>query len=133
MSSLALAIATEHDAIAARRAAKALADEVGFKGPDGVKIATVVSELARNVIRYAGKGLVELTALEQPRSGIEIVVTDEGPGIADLDLILSGAYKSRTGMGLGIVGSKRLVDELEIETAPGKGTRIVARKYGGRR
>lgn len=106
-----------------------MADAAGFSIPDAVKIATVVSELARNIVVYAQKGRVEFEVFRTPRVGIEIVAFDDGPGIADVAHILSGKYRSRTGMGLGLLGSKRLVDEFTVDSAPGKGTRVVARKY----
>jgi serine/threonine-protein kinase RsbT len=106
-----------------------MADAAGFSIPDAVKIATVVSELAHNIVVYAQKGRIEFEVFRAPRVAIEIVATDDGPGIADVAHILSGKYRSRTGMGLGLLGSKRLVDEFSVDSAPGKGTRVVARKY----
>jgi serine/threonine-protein kinase RsbT len=126
-------ISSEHDAIQARGGAKRLADELGFSIPDAVKIATVVSELARNIVVYAQRGRIEIEAITEPRAGLSVVAIDEGPGIADVAHILSGNYRSRTGMGLGLVGSKRLVDEFVVDSAPGKGTRVEARKFLGRR
>lgn len=119
--------------IHARTDAKRLADSLGFAIPDAVKIATVVSELARNIVAYAGKGTITLEVVAEPRVGIRISARDDGPGIADVAHILSGKYKSRTGMGLGIVGSKRLVDRFEIDSGPGRGTTIVAVKFMGNR
>jgi serine/threonine-protein kinase RsbT len=128
-----LPITSEHDVIYARTGAKRLADTLGFSIPDAVKVATVVSELARNIVVYARAGSIELEVLDSPRAGIRITAVDRGPGIADVDLILSGKYKSRTGMGLGLAGSRRLVDQLVIDSAPGRGTKVVAHKYVDRR
>ena len=119
--------------IYARTGAKQLADMLGFSVPDAVKVATVVSELARNIVVYARTGSLELEVVATPRAGIRITAIDQGPGIADVDLVLSGKYKSRTGMGLGLAGSKRLVDQLLVESAPGRGTKVVAQKYLDRR
>jgi serine/threonine-protein kinase RsbT len=126
-------IASEHDVIHARTDAKRLADALGFSIPDAVKVATVVSELARNIVNYARAGSIELEVVDTPRTGIRITATDQGPGIPDVAHVLSGKYRSRTGMGLGLVGSKRLVDQLEVESAPGRGTKVVAHKFLERR
>jgi serine/threonine-protein kinase RsbT len=122
-------LASEHDVIHARSDAKRLADMLGFAIPDAVKIATVVSELGRNIVTYARAGQIELEVLDAPRVGIRITATDDGPGIADIAHVLSGKYRSRTGMGVGLVGSRRLVDELVVDTAPGRGTKVVAHKF----
>ncbi|MDF2693384.1 MAG: Anti-sigma factor RsbT [Labilithrix sp.] len=128
-----VAIASEHDVIHARTDAKRLADTLGFSIPDAVKVATVVSELARNIVNYAREGSIELEVVDTPRKGIRITAIDHGPGIPDVEHILSGKYRSRTGMGLGLVGSKRLVDQLEVDSAPGRGTKVVAHKFVERR
>jgi serine/threonine-protein kinase RsbT len=105
-----------------------LARQVGFPSVQQTKIATAIAELARNILLYAITGEIRIAAIEAPRRGIEIAARDEGPGIQDLDLVMTGSYRSRTGMGLGLRGSKRLMDAFEIETSS-RGTNVLARKY----
>jgi signal transduction histidine kinase len=126
---LTVSINSELDVVAARQRARQVATLCGFVGQDQTKIATAVSELARNVFIYASRGKVEFSVEgETVPQMLLIRIDDQGPGIADLDLILAGKYQSSTGMGLGILGARRLMDQCEIESAPGKGTRIVLKK-----
>ncbi|MGE0229693.1 MAG: anti-sigma regulatory factor [Dehalococcoidia bacterium] len=125
-------IAQEHDIVIARQTARELARVLGFGSIDQSRIATAVSELTRNVIRYAtdGQGRVSLRPVERDgRSGLEIVVADEGPGIADIDLVMTEGYTSGEGLGLGLSGTKRLMDEMELESTVGEGTTITIRKW----
>jgi serine/threonine-protein kinase RsbT len=124
-----LDVKTENDIVRARTLARDLCLRLGFSLGEQTKVATVVSELTRNVVMYAGGGKASFLALRGDRPGIHIVVEDQGPGIEGIDGILSGKHVSRTGMGLGLCGSKRLMDEFSVETEKGKGTRVVARKY----
>lgn len=126
---LPVAVKYEQDVVVARQRARQLARLLGFDARDQTRIATAVSEIARNAFRYAGGGLVEF-ALEgrTPPQLLEVAVVDRGPGIADLSPILNGQYRSSTGMGLGIIGARRLMDQFEIESSPGQGTRVVLRK-----
>ncbi|HEX8170492.1 MAG TPA: ATP-binding protein [Thermoanaerobaculia bacterium] len=120
----------EYDLVAARRRARQLAELTGFDAQDQTRIATVVSEIARNALRYGGGGRVEFgisSGMENVQS-FEITVTDRGPGIANLDEVLGGRYQSTSGMGVGIVGARRLMDELTINSAPGRGTTVMMRK-----
>jgi serine/threonine-protein kinase RsbT len=109
--------------------ARVLAKKVGFSLIEQTKVATAVSELARNIVLYAKKGEIRLTVLTAPRRGIEVVAEDAGPGIPDVNAVMSRSYRSRTGMGMGLKGAKRLMDSLDIETRPGGGTTISARRY----
>lgn len=119
----------EYDIVTARNHTKTLCDEIGFSASEQVKIATVVSELARNIVLYVGRGRIELEIVSVPRQGIEIRAIDQGGGIPNLEEVLSGKYRSKTGMGVGLLGTKRLMDEFEIDSAPGRGTRLRVRKY----
>jgi serine/threonine-protein kinase RsbT len=123
-------VAEERDIVTARSVARQTAASLGFGPIDQSRIATAVSELTRNIIRYAtdsrGKVLVSGTS---DRPGIEVIVTDNGPGIGDVDLVMQDGYTSSGGMGLGLPGTKRLMDEMTIETAAGHGTTITVRKY----
>jgi serine/threonine-protein kinase RsbT len=109
--------------------ARQTARRVGFSTLDQTKIATAVSELARNILLYVGDGDVCVTVLTAPRRGIEIVASDSGKGIADVSVVMDADYRSRTGMGKGLKGTKRLMDHLEIATRPGVGTTVTARKF----
>jgi signal transduction histidine kinase/CheY-like chemotaxis protein len=118
-------IRQEQDVVAARQRARQLARLLGFDEQDQVRIATSVSELARNVYNYARQGEVEFSIDgATPPQVLVARVSDQGPGIADVSLILSGRYRSTTGMGLGILGARRLMDRFAIESDPGKGTTV---------
>jgi serine/threonine-protein kinase RsbT len=126
-------IREEDDIIVARQGARDLAKTLGFRAIDQSRITTAVSELARNVVRYAtdGRGEVLLRSLAAPNggTGIEIVVRDEGPGIADIDQALQEGYTSGRGLGMGLPGTRRLMDEMTIDSALGQGTTVTIRKW----
>lgn len=124
-----IAIKIEGDIVRARGAGRDMCRDLGLTEINQVKVATAISELARNIFHYAKTGNIALRRLSAPRPGIEIIASDQGPGIPDVKLVLSGTYKSRTGMGKGLLGARRLVDFFEVETGPGKGTRVVLRKF----
>ncbi|MFO0658392.1 MAG: anti-sigma regulatory factor [Polyangiaceae bacterium] len=106
-----------------------LCRQLGFGPLDQTKVSTAICELTRNILQYAGRGEIKFAMVSTPRKGIEVHAVDYGPGIADLSLVMSSKYRSRTGMGMGLKGTKRIVDEFEIESVPGRGTRVVFRKY----
>jgi len=126
---LTVAIKYEQDVVVARQRARQIAGLLGFDGQDQTRIATAVSEIARNAFRYAGAGKVEF-ALEGESlpQVLHVRVTDKGPGIADVAHVLSGKYRSTTGMGIGLIGAHRLMDRVEVKTAAGQGTDISLRK-----
>jgi serine/threonine-protein kinase RsbT len=124
-----IGLGKEADVTLARATALRVALGAGLVKPDAVKVSTVVSELSRNILQYAGSGHMELKAVHAPRAGVEIVATDRGPGIANVQEILDGKYRSRTGMGVGLIGSRRLMDRFEVVSERGKGTTITAAKY----
>jgi len=118
---LTLSLKYEQDVVTVRQRARQIAAGLGFDNQDQVRIATAVSEIARNAFSYAGGGKVEFHVQMQPTPQAMIIrIVDEGPGIADLEAVLTGAYRSRTGMGLGIVGARRLMDECDIRSQPGE-------------
>jgi signal transduction histidine kinase/CheY-like chemotaxis protein len=133
MRILSLELVTETDVVATRQRARQVAALLGFGHQDQARIATAVSELARNVIHYAGRGRAAFV-LEDGDEGegapqqLAVRIEDQGPGIAHLDLVLSGRYQSPTGMGVGLTGARRLMDSFDIDTAAGTGTRITVRK-----
>jgi signal transduction histidine kinase/CheY-like chemotaxis protein len=114
--------------VLARQRARQLAGLLGFDSGDQVRIATAVSEIARNVFRYAGCGKAEFSVTRDTPPVFRIQVTDAGPGIGNLKEVLDGRYVSHTGMGLGIIGTRRLMDEFAIESAPGRGTKVLLGK-----
>jgi serine/threonine-protein kinase RsbT len=122
---LSIAIKVENDIARARADARNLAGTMGFSSSGQTRLATIVSELARNIVQYAKEGQIDLKPGMTPR-GVEIVAKDRGPGIPNLDEIMSGSYRSRLGMGLGILGVKRLADPFTIETEAGRGTTVRA-------
>ena len=128
-----LSIQGEDGVVAARSRARELARELGFGMVDQSRIATAVSELARNVVRYAAgsEGEVVMRAVRDRagRAGLEIVVSDRGPGIEDIELVLRDGYSSGNGLGMGLPGARRLMGELELESAPGRGTTVTIRKW----
>jgi signal transduction histidine kinase len=122
---LTVELRTEHDVVLARQRAREIAESLGVDAQDRTRIATAVSELARNAVRYAGGGRVRFLLDDRDsRAALVVRVSDEGPGIEDLDAVLEGRYRSSTGMGIGIVGARRLSDSFEIESAPGRGTTV---------
>ena len=124
-----LEIEEETDIRAARVTAIQIARAVQFDHPDATKVATVVSELARNILQYAGRGTLRIEPLFAPRGGVRILARDDGPGIAELDAILEGRYRSPHGLGLGLRGSRLIMDRFDIVSGPGLGTSITAVKY----
>jgi signal transduction histidine kinase/CheY-like chemotaxis protein len=124
-----MGIDREMDIVTARQRARQLARLAGFDHQDQIRIATATSEIARNAFQYAGGGRVEFALDPEPDQALFIVrVRDKGPGMRDLDSILEGRYKSQTGMGLGILGTRRLMDRFTIESAPDRGTTVTFAK-----
>ena len=124
-------IACENDIATAREAAMKMAQRMGFSLTHSTSIATAVSELARNILHYANDGRILLSSVNDgEKEGMKIHAVDSGPGIANIDEVLSGDFVSKTGMGLGLLGTKRLLDEFMVDTAPGMGTKVTGIKYG---
>jgi len=123
-------ITGEGDIVIARRAVRGVAMELGFTHTDVARIVTAASELARNVFRYAEKGVMRWSSVQRGgRTAIELRFVDRGPGIADVQLALTEGYSTGGGLGMGLPGAKRLVDELEIESSAGQGTTVTLRKW----
>ncbi|QAY86605.1 anti-sigma regulatory factor [Pseudomonas arsenicoxydans] len=124
------AIHIEQDVVLARQTARKLATECGMRLIDLTKMVTAVSELARNTMVYGGGGDMDWQILdENSRVGLRLTFRDEGPGIPDIKLAMTDGWTSGSGLGLGLTGAKRLVDEFELDTAPGKGTRITITRW----
>jgi serine/threonine-protein kinase RsbT len=125
-----VAIDHDYDIVAARRKARELATQVGFSGSDLTIIATAISEVARNIVVYASRGEIVLSAVQRGvRRGILVVARDQGPGIPDIPRAMRDGFSTGKSLGLGLPGAKRLMDEFEIASEVGKGTMITMRKW----
>ncbi|HMO55802.1 MAG TPA: anti-sigma regulatory factor [Roseiflexaceae bacterium] len=123
-------IRSDLDIVIARTLARDTAKQLGFSAIDQARIATAVSELARNIFLYAGSGSVSVRELDRAgRKGIEIICEDEGPGIADISVVMQDGYSTSRGMGMGLPGARRLMDEFDIRSQEGVGTTITCRKW----
>ncbi|GAA3632658.1 sigma-70 family RNA polymerase sigma factor [Microlunatus ginsengisoli] len=117
------------DIVSARKAARELAGRIGFSATDITVIATAISEISRNIVRFADRGEVRLEVLDQPRPGLKVVARDAGPGIDDLERAMAVGYSTYHGLGLGLPGARRLMDEFEVISQPGRGTTVVMTKW----
>lgn len=116
--------------VTSRGAARELSRELGFGIVDQTRIATALSEIVRNVVQYASEGEVQLRVIEDNGlPGLEMVVVDQGPGIADVERVLQGGYSTANGFGRGISGARTLMDDFELESEVGRGTRVRMRKW----
>jgi serine/threonine-protein kinase RsbT len=123
-------ILSESDVIAIRRTVRAAASEMGFGVTDTARIVTAASELARNAWLYAGSGSLQWRSLDfAGRPGIELTCEDHGPGIADVELAMQRGFSTSGGLGLGLPGVERLMDEMEIQSQLESGVRITVRKW----
>lgn len=123
-------IRIEQDVVLARQTARKLAQDCGMRLIDLTKLVTAVSELARNTMVYGGGGDMGWQIVEDGlRVGVRLTFRDEGPGIPDLKLAMTDGWTSGGGLGLGLTGAKRLVDDFELDTAPGAGTRVMICKW----
>lgn len=125
-----LAIRREDDVVRVRQEVRRRAQAAGFSLVDQTKLVTAASELARNTLIYGGGGDMLVDALEDGgRVGLRLTFVDQGPGIADIEQALRDGYTSGEGLGLGLGGARRLVNEFSIDSAPGRGTRIAITKW----
>jgi len=122
-------IRTDADIVAARQGAREMATRLGFSGTELTIIATAVSEVTRNIVRFAGTGEVVVELIEVPRRGVQIVARDSGPGIYDVEQALTDGYSTYHGLGLGLPGARRLMDEFAIVSEPGRGTTVTMTKW----
>jgi serine/threonine-protein kinase RsbT len=122
-----VAIKKASDIVAARQKGRVLAAGLGFSLGDATLIATAISELARNMLLYAGGGeLILQEVYKQERRGITMVARDSGPGIADIRRAMTGGFSTSGGLGLGLSGVRRLMDEMDVQSEAGHGTKVVA-------
>jgi serine/threonine-protein kinase RsbT len=125
-----LEVATGQDVVRVRQLVRSVAVAVKLSLVDQTKVVTAASELARNTLVHGGGGTVRVDRVENGRrSGVQIVFADQGPGIADLNLALTDGYTTGGGLGLGLSGARRLVDEFDIDTEVGKGTSVTVTKW----
>jgi serine/threonine-protein kinase RsbT len=125
-------ITTDGDIVAAREMGRTLVSRLGFSATEITLVATAVSELARNIVLYAKSGEIVLRPLgDEERKGILVIARDQGPGIPDLQQALRGGYSTRGGAGLGLCGTRRLMDEFEIASTAGSGTTVAVKMWSG--
>lgn len=125
-----LSVRSDNDIVLARQAVRKWAQELGFSLVDQTKVVTAASELARNTLIHGGGGTLRLEALNEGiRRGLRLTFEDQGPGIADIELALKEGYTTGTGLGLGLPGSRRLVNEFDIISRVGEGTRVSVTKW----
>ena len=125
-----LAIDTEGDIVTARQVGREMASTLGFSLGDLTLIATAISEITRNIVDHAGGGEVVMKIESNDTSpGITIIACDSGPGIDDIELAMEDGYTSKNGLGLGLPGSKRIMDEFAVESSRGEGTTVVMKKW----
>lgn len=126
-----IAIESDDDVVTARQQGRELAQRLDLGATDLTLLATAISEIARNMTAYAGGGSITIRLIEQDgRHGIEVIAEDDGPGIPDIALALRDGYSTGRGMGLGLPGARRLMDQFEIDSRVGRGTRIRMIKWG---
>ncbi len=125
-----VAINSDQDIVSARQRGRAMANELGFSSGDATLIATAISELARNIVAYARRGRITLNVINgMNRQGISVTASDDGPGIPDIPQALRDGFSTSGSLGLGLPGVRRLVDEFEITSQPGRGTTVVVKKW----
>jgi serine/threonine-protein kinase RsbT len=131
LESKAIALKSERDISNARAQVRVVAEALGFRLIDQTRLATVASELSRNVIKYGGGGqLITQPTLETDgRTGLRLIFEDKGPGIENIDAAMRDGFSTGRGLGKGLPGSKRLVDEFKIESEPGRGTRVTVVRW----
>lgn len=123
-------ITADLDIVTARQRGRALATELGYSSTEATLIATAISELARNIVLYAKRGeIVLVAAINGTRRGIVVVARDEGPGIADVSRAVTGGYSTSGGLGLGLAGVRRLMDEFDVVSQLGKGTTVTVKRW----
>lgn len=121
---------TEWDIVAARQSGRQLAKELGFGEVDQARIATAISELARNIYLYAKKGMISISYVEEEgRRGLLIEAKDQGPGIINIHQVMQDGFTTSGGLGAGLPGVKRLMDTFSIQSSAGEGTQVSAAKF----
>jgi serine/threonine-protein kinase RsbT len=118
------------DIVTARQQVRQLAGQAGFSNSNLTLIATAISEVARNIVEYASSGELIVSVIKNgTRNGVKIIAKDQGPGIADITAVMRDGYSTGKGLGIGLPGTRRLMDEFEITSTPGKGTTVTMKKW----
>jgi len=129
-SDIVIRIDSDSDVVAARQKGRELAATLGFSSTDQTLVATAISEVARNIVSYAGSGQIELSRVDDGgRRGLVIVARDQGPGIAEPELAMRDGYSTGNSLGVGLPGARRLVDDFTLESAVGVGTTVTLKKW----
>lgn len=127
---LQVAIKSDQDIVLARQKGRAMAIELGFSSGEATLIATTISELARNIISYAGEGQILLKAVQgTKRTGLSVTAADQGPGIPDIPQAMRDGFSTSGSLGIGLPGVRRLMDEFEITSQPNRGTTVTVKKW----
>ena len=125
-----VAINSDQDIVAARQKGRVMANEIGFSTGDATLVATAISELARNIVSYARKGQITIKLVNGlNRQGIAVIASDDGPGIPDIRQAMRDGFSTSGSLGLGLPGVRRLMDEFEITSQPGRGTIVTVKKW----
>jgi serine/threonine-protein kinase RsbT len=123
-------VSADVDLVTARREGRLMAEQLGFSSSEATLVATAISELARNIVNYAKSGEIHVRLVNNGvKRGIVIVARDQGPGVADINLAMQSGYSTSGGLGLGLPGVRRIMDEFDIASAPGRGTTITVIKW----
>ena len=128
-SSEILGLTSEPDVVSVRRRVRELAAQLNFSLVDQTKLVTAASELARNTLIYGGGGQMLVEVMNGPRTGLRLSFEDKGPGIPDINMALRDGFTSGSGLGLGLSGAKRLSNDFDIKSAPGKGTQVMIARW----
>jgi serine/threonine-protein kinase RsbT len=131
LESKTFALEHDHDIAVARNEVRAIAAALGFRMLDQTRLATVASELARNIVKYAGRGRLIAQPTQDPngRQALRLIFEDQGPGIPNIEAAMRDGFSTGRGLGKGLPGSKRLVDEFKIESEIGQGTRVTVLRW----
>ena len=125
-----MAISSDADTVIARQKGRAAALAIGFSRTDATFVATAISEIARNITSHAGTGEIVIRRIaEGGKDGLVVIARDEGPGIRDVPAVLRQDYASDAGLGIGLWGAQRLMDQVDVASAPGKGTTVTMTKW----
>ena len=132
MDEIRVRVASDADAVTARQRGREAAIRIGLSRSEATYVATAISEIARNITTHAGAGEIRIRSVRRGEQiGMEVVASDEGPGIDDVPAVLASDYASTAGLGLGLWGARQLMDEVEVTSEPGKGTIVTMRKWCG--
>ena len=123
-------VKSDGDVVTARQKGRQMALDLGFSRPDQALIATAISELARNIVNYAGCGEIEIGIVRRSgKTGLRVIALDDGPGIEDVETAMIDGFSTGNSLGLGLPGTRRIVDDFEINSRPGHGVKVVTVKW----